>query len=155
MAVLLIAEDDIDVATVLERLFRRDGFAVFTAADGTTALQTARREHPDVVLTDMDMPGLTGLQLCRAIRDDPVIRDVPVAILSGTLHHGDPGIAEASVCGLNRTRAERARPPRSSGGSVAMPAGRRPGLTPSPDRDLRPTHAARTAMVDGHQPWEG
>jgi DNA-binding response OmpR family regulator len=100
MAVLLIAEDDVDVATVLERLFKRDGFTVFTAADGTTALQTARRERPDVVLTDMDMPGLTGLQLCRAIRADPVIRDVPVAILSGTLHHGDPGIAEASVCGL-------------------------------------------------------
>lgn len=83
MAVVFIAENDIDVNAVLERLFTRAGFTVLSAPDGRTALQIAARQQPDVVLTTLDMPGMTGLQLCAAIRADPVLADVPVAILSG------------------------------------------------------------------------
>jgi CheY-like chemotaxis protein len=62
--------------------------------------RVAREHHPDVVLTDLDMPGLTGLQLCAAIRAEPVLTDVPVGILSGSLHPGDPRAGEAHACGV-------------------------------------------------------
>ena len=99
MAVVLIAEDDVDINAVLQRVFTRAGFTVLSAPDGRTALQIATRQHPDVVLTDLDMPGLTGLQLCAAIRADPVLADVPVAILSGSLLPGDRRAGDVKACG--------------------------------------------------------
>lgn len=100
MTVLLIAEDNDDIRAVLQRLFHRAGFDVLTAPDGRAALDTARAHHPDVVLTDLDMPHLDGLQLCQAIRHDPALGDTPVAILSGGLRPDDPRPAGAHVCGV-------------------------------------------------------
>jgi CheY-like chemotaxis protein len=100
MTLILVAEDDDDIRTVLQRLFDRAGFDVLTATDGRAALNTAREHHPDVVLTDLDMPHLDGLQLCQAIRQDPDLADTPVAILSGGVQPGDPRIAGAHVCGV-------------------------------------------------------
>ncbi len=99
MAVVLIAEDNADVRAVLERVLTRAGLTVLAASDGRGAWQLATATPPDVVVTDLDMPGMTGLQLCAAIRADPVLADVPVAILSGSLRHGDPRVAEARACG--------------------------------------------------------
>lgn len=100
MSVLLIAEDNPDVCSLLERLFVRAGFTVLTAPDGVAAMQMALVRRPDVVLSDLDMPGMTGLQLCRAIRRDPLLHDIPLAILSGSLLPGDPRAVEADVCGV-------------------------------------------------------
>jgi CheY-like chemotaxis protein len=99
MPVVLIAEDDDDVRTVLHRIFVRAGFTVLTEPDGETALRTAQHEHPDIVLTDLDMPGMNGLELCHAIRRDDDLRDTPVAILSGGIRPGDPRLAETQLCG--------------------------------------------------------
>ena len=98
MAVLLIAEDDADVRMVLGRMFTRAGFTVLTAPDGLTAWQLAVAEHPDVVLTDLDMPGVTGLELAQMIRRHPDLAGTPMAILSGSLRPGDPRAAEAHLC---------------------------------------------------------
>jgi len=100
MTTLLIAEDTKDVRQVLQQLFTRAGFTVHTAADGQTALALARCHPPDVVLTDLDMPGLDGLQLCQAIRADPALRDTPVAILSGGITPDDPRTADSQACGV-------------------------------------------------------
>jgi CheY-like chemotaxis protein len=98
MTVILIAEDNADVRTLLHRVFDRAGFTVLTAVDGRDALHAVRRHRPDVVLTDLDMPHLDGLQLCRAIRQDPTLGHTPVTILSGGLHPGDPRTHGADVC---------------------------------------------------------
>ena len=100
MAVLLIAEDDEDVRMVLQRLFRRAGYTVLTAPDGASALPMTVAQHPDVVLTDLDMPGLSGLELAQALREHPGEHDVPIMILSGSLHPGDPRSAQAQLCGV-------------------------------------------------------
>src|SRR5688500_18170325 len=100
MTTILIAEDTDDVRDVLQRLFTRAGFTVRTAPDGRTALELARQHPPDIVLTDLDMPHLDGLQLCHAIRRDPTLADTPVAILSGGLHPDDPRTAGAHLCGV-------------------------------------------------------
>ena len=99
MAVVLIAEDDDDVRTVLQRIFVRAGFTVLTEPDGAAALRTALHEHPDIVLTDLDMPGMNGLELCHAIRQADDLRDTPVAILSGGIRPGDPRVRESQLCG--------------------------------------------------------
>lgn len=100
MITILIAEDNDDVRMVLHRIFTRAGFTVLAAADGRAALHQAQEHHPDLVLTDLDMPRLNGLQLCQAIRQDPNLQDVPVAILSGGLQPGDARIAAAQACGV-------------------------------------------------------
>jgi CheY-like chemotaxis protein len=93
-----------------------------------------------VVLTDFDMPGMTGPQLCAAIRADAVLSDVPVAILSGSLRHGDPRAADVYACGVAQAVPERGprerrapparrRPARSRCRPVAVPVGRRTCLT--------------------------
>lgn len=98
MPVLLIADDDDDVRLALEVLFTRRGFRVVTAADGATALRLAGQHRPDVVLTDFDMPGMNGVQLCDALRTDAHLRTVPVALLSGSVRPGDlPGRALCQV----------------------------------------------------------
>ena len=99
MTVVLIAEDDDDVRTVLHRIFVRAGFTVLTEPDGAAALQRALHAHPDIVLTDLDMPGMNGLELCHAIRQADDVRDVPVAILSGGIGHDDPRLTETQLCG--------------------------------------------------------
>lgn len=100
MITILIAEDNKDIAVVLQRLFARAGFEVLAADNGDAALQAARRQRPDVVLTDLDMPVLDGLGLCRAIRADPGLGDIPVVILTGGLLPGDPRPREAGACGV-------------------------------------------------------
>jgi CheY-like chemotaxis protein len=100
MAVVLVAEDNEDICVGLERLLTRAGFTVLTAPDGMAALKTALEARPDVVLTDLDMPNLTGLELCQAIRSHHELRDTPVAILSGSLMPGDSRAAEAGLCGV-------------------------------------------------------
>ncbi|MEV4281506.1 response regulator transcription factor [Actinoplanes xinjiangensis] len=69
---ILVAEDDADIAQLLRRLFERAGFEVVEAGDGSAALAGARTRRPDVVVTDLDMPVLDGLGLCRALRGDPL-----------------------------------------------------------------------------------
>ncbi len=79
---VLIAEDHPAVAWYLGDTLRRAGCVVEEVHDGWAALDRARRWGPEVVLTDIRMPGLDGLRLCRALRSDPVLADVPVVMLS-------------------------------------------------------------------------
>ncbi|GAA2702710.1 MULTISPECIES: response regulator [Actinoplanes] len=98
MAVLLIAEDDEDIATVLARVCKRAGLTVLRAPDGQAALEMILEKHPDALLTDLGMPRMDGWELIRAVRAHPEVGQIPVAILTGQLTPGDPRAAEAEVC---------------------------------------------------------
>ena len=98
MPVVLIAEDDEDIALILTRLLTRAGYTVMHAPDGVRALEMAVADHPDVVLTDLGMPRMDGLALTRAIRADDDLRDTPIVMLSGHLHPGDNAPIAAGVC---------------------------------------------------------
>jgi CheY-like chemotaxis protein len=100
MAVLLIAEDHKDIRHVHEKLFTSRGYTVLTAGDGASALEEANKQHPDVVVTDLVMPRVDGLQLCRALRMHPRLRKIPVIMLSGSLRAGDPRTRTAQVCSV-------------------------------------------------------
>jgi CheY-like chemotaxis protein len=97
MATIVTAEDDDDIRMVTTRCLRRAGHTVVAAPDGAQALHAVRQHRPDVVITDVEMPHLTGLQLCRAIRDDPELQAIPVVLVSGSIHPEDPRAVEAGA----------------------------------------------------------
>jgi two-component system response regulator MprA len=79
---VLVVERDPHVRD-LERFFLEEaGFAIEFAADGHDALRLARERRPRVIITEILVPKLDGLALCRAVRDDEELRDTPVLVFS-------------------------------------------------------------------------
>jgi len=82
---ILIAEDDLDSRQLLEDLlkaFRRYDVQVFVACDGEEAVAMAEREHPDLVLLDVMMPGKDGYEVCKAIKENPDLADTYVIMVT-------------------------------------------------------------------------
>jgi signal transduction histidine kinase len=78
---VLIAEDEDDLRGFIITLLDKT-YVVDAARDGAEALELLRRNRPDLVLTDVMMPGTSGLDLCRAIKGDPSLRHIPVILLT-------------------------------------------------------------------------
>ena len=78
---VLLAEDDRFLRRACETSLRERGFTVATAADGEEALRSARAERPDLIVLDMLMPKLSGLDVLRAVRSDASTRSVPVLMM--------------------------------------------------------------------------
>lgn len=79
---ILVVDDDEIVARTVERTLRAGGFRVSVAHSGVEALQTARRQPPDLMVLDVLMPGMDGYEVCRQIREDPLLHDLPVLFLT-------------------------------------------------------------------------
>ncbi len=65
---VLIVEDDPTLLETLEYSLKRQGYQVYTAADGRVALEIARQERPDALVLDVMLPGLDGFEVCRILR---------------------------------------------------------------------------------------
>jgi two-component system, OmpR family, response regulator MprA len=76
---VLVVEDDADIADVLRRSLRNEGYEVRTSADGVEALDIATGFVPDLVVLDLGLPGLDGIEVCRKLRTDG---DVPILMLT-------------------------------------------------------------------------
>jgi DNA-binding response OmpR family regulator len=81
-AEILVVDDDELVARTVERLLRANGFRVSVAHSGVEALQAARRNRPDLMILDVMMPGMDGYEVCRRVRVDPLLQDLPVLFLT-------------------------------------------------------------------------
>ena len=79
---MLVVDDDDTVREVLRRYLSRDGHEVLEAADGPTGLERARTGHPDLVVLDLMLPGMNGLDVCRELRADPRLRRLRILMLS-------------------------------------------------------------------------
>jgi len=79
---ILVVDDDEDQRRVLALLLRRFGFKVTTAADGPAALEMVSIEEPDVILLDVNMPGLNGFEVCQRIKRNPETRLTPVVLVT-------------------------------------------------------------------------
>jgi DNA-binding response OmpR family regulator len=75
---ILIVEDDQDQRRLAAAGLRSAGYRVLTAADGAEGVSTARAEHPDLILLDIDLPGLDGMAVCRQLKLDPALSSIPV-----------------------------------------------------------------------------
>ena len=80
---VLIVDDDLEVRALLTELIENEGYEVASAADGGSALQIVNSFEPDVVISDVMMPVLDGIELCRQIKKDPRTADIPVLLISG------------------------------------------------------------------------
>jgi DNA-binding response OmpR family regulator len=79
---VLLVEDERDIADLVRYHVEKAGMRFLHAADGGTALRLARAELPDVVLLDLMLPGLDGLEVCRQLRRDAATRHLPVIMLT-------------------------------------------------------------------------
>ena len=82
MSLILVADDESHIVQVLALKFRNAGHDVIEATDGEEALDLVRGHLPDVVVTDMQMPFMNGIELAGAMLDDPATASIPVLILT-------------------------------------------------------------------------
>jgi len=88
-AYVLIIEDDEIVARTIERSLRGDDFKITVTNSGVEGLKVARRRPPDLVILDIIMPGMDGYTVCREMRADPLISDVPILFLTAKIKDED------------------------------------------------------------------
>lgn len=84
--VILVVDDEPKIVKLARDYLERGGFQVLTAADGTTALAMARQQKPDFVVLDLNLPGMDGLDVCRALRRES---DVPIIMLTARVEETD------------------------------------------------------------------
>src|SRR5262245_18342886 len=96
---LLLADDSVTIQKVVGITFANEDVELVTVDNGDDALTRARQVKPDLVLADIGMPGLTGYELCAAIRRDPNLSHIPVLLLTGTFETYDE--ARAREVGAN------------------------------------------------------
>jgi DNA-binding response OmpR family regulator len=86
---LLVAEDDRDIADLIAHYLRKAGWDVHIASSGDAALAHARAQTVDLVILDVMLPGMSGLEVCRALRADRQTADVPIIMLTARADEAD------------------------------------------------------------------
>jgi len=84
---ILIVEDDEDFLFILQKIFTERGFSVVTAKDGEKAVETAKKEKPNLILSDILMPRLDGYGMAKKLRE--IKMDIPVVFLTNVETKGD------------------------------------------------------------------
>ncbi|NCC23678.1 MAG: response regulator [Deltaproteobacteria bacterium] len=79
---VLVVEDEPDIQNLVSFHLKREGFDPIRAMDGHRALELVRTESPDLVILDLMLPGLDGLQVCRRIKSEPRTKNIPVIMLT-------------------------------------------------------------------------
>jgi CheY-like chemotaxis protein len=95
MAKILVVDDEPDQRFLLRRIFERDGHEVVESGDGAAALRAVSDMPPDLVVTDVMMPIMDGVELIRRLRADPATARIPILAASGDTHLA--GAADALV----------------------------------------------------------
>ena len=83
---VLIVEDDLNLLSTLEYNLSKEGYPVITAVDGAGAVETARRDRPDLIILDVMLPGMNGFEVCRMLRKDMM---VPILMLTAKVEETD------------------------------------------------------------------
>lgn len=88
---ILVVDDQRVIREVLKVYLSSTRASLLEASDGEQALHLMRSDHPDVVIADLQMPKLDGVQLCKVLQGDPTLQGIPVVILTG---NADPSTAD-------------------------------------------------------------
>jgi DNA-binding response OmpR family regulator len=87
---ILVADDECHILHVVSLKLRNAGYRVLTARDGQEAFELASTEKPDLLITDYHMPQLSGLELCRKLKQDPSTSAIPAIMLTARGYHLEP-----------------------------------------------------------------
>jgi CheY-like chemotaxis protein len=101
---LLVVDDDPMIVRLLEMSLGFEGYSVITASDGEEGIEQARSGRPDLVILDLMMPGIDGLEVTRILRSDPATSSIPVLLLSARNTPVD--IARGRDAGVNAYMAK-------------------------------------------------
>ena len=82
MTQIMIVDDSPTDTHLLKKMLEKNGFNILTASDADEGIEVARREHPDLILMDVVMPGLNGFQATRELSSDPDTSGIPVIIVT-------------------------------------------------------------------------
>ena len=86
---VVVIEDEADIREVIEHNLSREGYRVYSSADGEKGLEMVRKILPDIVLLDLMLPGLDGLAVCRRIKSDPLTRSISVVMVTAKGEESD------------------------------------------------------------------
>lgn len=86
---ILVIEDEADILEVIEYNLTREGYKVLTSKDGEQGLAKVLGENPDLVLLDLMLPGLDGIEICKRLKQDPVSRGTPIIIVTAKGEESD------------------------------------------------------------------
>lgn len=101
---ILVADDEPHILHVVSMKLKNAGYEVLTAMDGEEALELCTTEAPDLVITDYQMPIMTGLELCKALRASEQTKDVPAILLTARGFDLEP--AEMTEAGITMVLAK-------------------------------------------------
>ncbi|MDD5028920.1 MAG: response regulator [Rhodoferax sp.] len=96
---ILVADDEPNIVISLEYLLKREGYAVLIARDGQEALDTIRRDRPELVLLDVMMPKKTGFEVCQEVRSDEQLQGIKLLML--TAKGRDTDVAKGMALGAD------------------------------------------------------
>ena len=85
-AKILVVDDEPDVVRYFTALLEENGYATVSAADGVEALAKVRSERPELITLDITMPNESGVRVYRELKDDAVLRKIPVVVVTGISH---------------------------------------------------------------------
>jgi len=98
VSLILIVDDNPTNLKLVTYLVKSHGHEVVTASDAETALATIAARHPTVILMDLQLPGIDGLELTRRLKADPTTRSIPIVALTAYAMKGDQEKALAAGC---------------------------------------------------------
>ena len=93
---ILVADNEIHIVQVVAIKFRNNGFEVITSDNAREAFELACRQKPDVIVTDLQMPGTSSLELIENLRNHPATADIPVVLLTAR----DFTVEDQQICDL-------------------------------------------------------
>ena len=86
---ILVVDDDRNLLKLFKYVLEKDGFAVITAMDGESGLKLALAERPDLVMLDLKMPKLDGIEVLRKLKADPLTAAIPVVMITASAQKAD------------------------------------------------------------------
>jgi signal transduction histidine kinase len=89
---ILVVNDTPDQVEIINFLLRRAGYTVLTARDGREGYDVARQEHPDLIISDISMPNMDGIEMCRLVREQPELCLTPLLLVSANQKGSKPAI---------------------------------------------------------------
>ncbi|HVG22013.1 MAG TPA: response regulator [Blastocatellia bacterium] len=95
---ILVVDDSDDTREMMTKLLELESFTVVTAEDGRVGLDIAEAEHPDMIITDINMPNLNGIEMIKMLRQRPRFSKVPIMAITA---YGNSVAAEAVAAGAN------------------------------------------------------
>lgn len=79
---VLVVDDEPDIVEILSYNLKKENYIVFTANSGVEAIASTEKNHPDLIIMDIRMPGISGIEACRIIKHDDLIKDIPILFLT-------------------------------------------------------------------------